>query len=64
MRTSAFAPKKDDRTVHQRFCDYEVAKASKPKFHGGMRPLGKAPSGVKFNEYTTQELKNLLTQMF
>ena len=60
---SAFGKKKDERTVHQRFCDYEIAKASRPRVYGGIRPLGKAPSGVKSNGYTNLELKNLLTKM-
>lgn len=60
---SAFSKKKDERTVHQRFCDYEIVKASRPKVYGGTRPLGKAPSGVKSNGYTNLELKNLLTKM-
>ena len=55
--------KKKRETVHQRFCDYEIAKASRPRVYGGTRPLGKAPSGVKFNGYTNLELKNLLTKM-
>ena len=49
---SAFGKKKDERTTHQRFCDYEIAKASRPRVYGGTRPLGKIPSGVKFNGYT------------
>ena len=60
---SAFGKKKDERTVHQRFCDYEIAKASRTRVYGGTRPLGKAPSGVKSNGYTNLELKNLLTKM-
>ena len=60
---SAFNKKKDERTTHQRFCDYEIAKASRPRVYGGTRPLGKAPSGVKSSGYTNLELKNLLTEM-
>ena len=60
---SAFGKKKDERTAHQRFCDYEIAKASRLRVYGGTRPLGKAPSGVKSNGYTNLELKNLLTKM-
>ena len=61
--TSAFSKKKDGRTVHQRFCDYEIAKASRPRIYGGTKPLGKAPSGIKSNRYTNLELKNLLTKL-
>ena len=60
---SAFGKKKDERTVHQRFCDYEIAKASRPRVYGGTRPLRKTPSGIKTNGYTNLELKNLLTKM-
>ena len=60
---SAFGKKKDERTVHQRFCDYEIAKASRPRVYGGTKPLGKGPIGVKSNGYTNLELKNLLTKM-
>ena len=52
---SAFGKKKDERTVHQRFCDYEIAKASRPRVYGGTRPLGKGPSGIKSNGYTNLE---------
>ena len=44
-------------------CDYEIAKASRPRIYGGTKPLGKAPSGIKSNGYTNLELKNLLTKM-
>ena len=60
---SAFGKKKDERTAHQRFCNYEIAKASRSRVYGGTRPLGKAPSGIKSNGYTNLELKNLLTKM-
>lgn len=60
---SAFGKKRDERTAHQRFCDYEVAKASRPRIYGGIRPLGKTPKGIKYNEYTNLELKNLLTKV-